>query len=180
MPRLLPLLALGAALLAGAAAPAAAQGTAQAMRGLPNLSGGRAARTPVVTWNARAVPERGGTYRIEVTGQIEDGWKVYAMRSRAGRPLVASVGDLPAGFRLVGAPTEVGDTRVGYDDALGIEYPYFADRVGVAARVTAGRNVRPGRYVVRGSVRYAACDDRICLPPRDVPFEATVTVGRGR
>ena len=156
------------------ARPAAAQ--------LGSLGGGTTPPRTVVTWSARAVPERGQarTYRVELTGAIESGWHVYGMRSRAGRPLAVDVSGLPDGFRLLGQPVEAGLTLTGHDDALDIDYPYFAERAGVALRVAAGRGVRPGRHVVRGTVRYAACDDRICLPPRTVPFEATVTVRRGR
>ena len=159
-----------------AAAPAWAQGAS----GL--VLGGPSAPAEVVAWSARAVPEAGraGTYRIELTGEIAEGWRVYGMRSEVGRPLLVAMSDLPGGFRLVGAPAEHGPTHVGRDETFARDYPYFAGRAGVVARVAAGRGVRPGRHVVRGTVRYAACDDRVCLPPRDAPFEAVVTVPAGR
>ena len=169
-------LALVVLLLVFAAAPVGAQGAGGIVLGGPS------APAEVVAWRARAVPEAGqaGTFRIELTGEIVDGWRVYGMRSEVGRPLRVTVGALPAGFRLVGAPAEHGPTHVGRDEALARDYPYFAGRAGVVARVAAARGVRPGRHVVRGTVRYAACDDRVCLPPREAPFEAVVTVPDGR
>ncbi len=164
--------ALAPLLLLFAAAPVGAQGASGIVLGGPS------APAEVVAWRARAVPEAGraGTYRIELTGEIVDGWRVYGMRSEVGRPLRVTMSGLPAGFRLVGMPAEHGSTHVGYDEAFARDYPYFAGRAGVVTRVAAGRDVRPGRHVVRGTVRYAACDDRVCLPPREAPFEAVVTV----
>ena len=102
------------------------------------------------------------------------------MGSTVGRPLAVEVDRLPRGFALVGAPEQTGRTYVGRDEVLEADYPYFAGRAGVVAHVRAGRGARPGRHVVRGTVRYAACDDRVCLPPRTVPFEAPLTLAAAR
>jgi DsbC/DsbD-like thiol-disulfide interchange protein len=40
--------------------------------------------------------------------------------------------------------------------------------------------VKPGELVVRGTVSYQACDDRVCFPPQSAPFEARLAVKRRR
>jgi len=137
----------------------------------------------VVAWNATVRPVAGsaGTYRITVTGRIAEGWRVYAMApSVTGRPLAVGLADLPPGFEVIVPPRETAPTRAGRDEVLGVDYDYFAGLVTVEADVRAGAGARPGRHVVRGSVRYAACDERICLSPRTVRFEAPVTVAARR
>lgn len=37
-----------------------------------------------------------------------------------------------------------------------------------------------GRLVMEGTVRYQACDDRVCFPPQTVRVSASVIVGSGR
>jgi DsbC/DsbD-like thiol-disulfide interchange protein len=161
------------ALLALLAAPALAQ------PGEIVLGSGPRVPEVVVAWNASAVAVAGRprSFRLQLTGQIVDGWRVYAMGpSVAGRPLEVTLTDLPAGFSVARAPREAAPTLRGRDIVLNAEYPYFAGRAAVVAELRAGPRVRPGRHVVRGTVRYSACDDRICLAPRTVPFEANLVV----
>lgn len=40
--------------------------------------------------------------------------------------------------------------------------------------------VKPGELVVRGTISYQACDDRVCFPPQSAPFEARLSVKRRR
>ena len=40
--------------------------------------------------------------------------------------------------------------------------------------------VKAGELVVRGTVSYQACDDRVCFPPQSAPFEARLAVKRRR
>ena len=143
--------------------------------------GGRPAPEVVVRWDARVVPDDGrpGVFRLELMGTIVDGWRVYGMGpSVAGRPLEVTLAPLPAGFSVVSQPREVGRPQTGRDPVLGVEYPYFDGGATVVAELRAGRRAPSGRHVVRGTVRYAACDDRICLAPRTEPFEVAVRIGR--
>jgi hypothetical protein len=132
----------------------------------------------VVHWEARAVQVAGRprAFRLELTGSIVDGWRVYGMgRSVSGRPLEVRFTHVPAGFRVSPA-REAAPTQVGRDVVLNVQYPYFSGRAAVVAELRAGRRVRPGRHVVRGTVRYSACDERVCLVPRTVPFEVVVGI----
>ncbi len=45
-------------------------------------------------------------------------------------------------------------------------------------RVIAGRNLRPGKYRVRGELKYQACDVRACYPPTELPVMFDVAVAR--
>jgi DsbC/DsbD-like thiol-disulfide interchange protein len=40
--------------------------------------------------------------------------------------------------------------------------------------------VKTGDTLVRGTVSYQACDDRVCFPPQSAPFEARLTITRRR
>ncbi len=48
----------------------------------------------------------------------------------------------------------------------------------VTTRVVVARNMRPGKYRVRGDLKYQACDNRACYPPTQLPVAFDVTVVR--
>ena len=40
------------------------------------------------------------------------------------------------------------------------------------------RSVTPGKYVVRGSLRYQACDNTACYPPKNLPVSFDVKIAK--
>jgi len=41
-------------------------------------------------------------------------------------------------------------------------------------------SVQPGKYVLRGSLRYQACDNRSCYPPKNLPVSFDVKIAKAR
>jgi len=50
----------------------------------------------------------------------------------------------------------------------------------IGARVLAVRAISPGTYRVRGMLRFQACNDRQCFPPRTTPIHFDVHIVRAR
>ncbi|WP_412067946.1 protein-disulfide reductase DsbD domain-containing protein [Rubrivirga sp. IMCC43871] len=129
----------------------------------------------VVSWRARAeTATPGGQARVVLDATIAPGWRLYALGSTVGIPLVVSLDALPAGVRAVRLAQS--EPREGYDLAFEAAYPYFAESARVVQVLGVGRSVRPGRREVSGAVRFAVCDDRICLPPASVPFRVPLVI----
>ena len=63
-----------------------------------------------------------------------------------------------------------------YDEALQEGYRYHSGRARVWQGLRVDERAPRGAHVVSGRVRYAACNDSICLPPREVPFSARLVV----
>jgi len=40
------------------------------------------------------------------------------------------------------------------------------------------RSVQPGKYVVRGTLKYQACDNAACYPPQQLPLSFDVRIGK--
>jgi cytochrome c biogenesis DsbD-like protein len=40
------------------------------------------------------------------------------------------------------------------------------------------RSVQPGKYVVRGNLKYQACDNAACYPPKQLPISFEVRIGK--
>lgn len=147
---------------------------------------GRAAPDEVVTWTASVRPPStaramtdtfapGERAYVTLTGQVAEGWRVYAVHSPAGFPARFSFDALPAGVSRYGAPGEAAP-RTGHDAALGEDYRYHAGEVRVWQGFQIGEGAPVGPAVVSGTLRYAACNDEVCLPPRDFPFRVRFAV----
>lgn len=147
-------------LLALAALPAAAQ-TVRA--------------TDVVEWRVRADRAApGAEARVVLDATIAPGWRLYALGSPVGIPLELSFDALPprveAGRLTQAAPRE------GYDEAFASAYPYFAGTGRVVQVLRVGEGAAAGTHEVTGAVRFAVCDDRVCLPPVRTAFRLPLVV----
>ena len=151
--------------LLACAAPAAAQGT-----------WGEPVRTEdVVEWSVGVRhAERGGEARVVFDAQIAPGWRLYAIDSPVGRPVAVALDALPAGVEALAL--RQARPREGYDEAFQSDYTYFAGRGRVVQPLRLSAAAARGRYEVRGAVRYAVCDDSICLPPARASFRVPLEV----
>jgi len=83
------------------------------------------------------------------------------------------------------APTDIMVRKVTYPDGEDHSFPFAPDEkinvytgdfsVTVVARPL--KTVLPGKYAVHGTLKYQACDNAACYPPRELPvtFEVRVT-----
>lgn len=146
---------------------------------LPLLAFPAAAQTvrtaDVVDWRVRA--ERaapGAEARVVLDATIQPGWRLYALGSPVGIPLEVGLEALPAG--VVAGPLRQAEPLEGYDEAFASRYPYFAESGRVVQTLRVGASAARGTHEVTGAVRFAVCDDRICLPPARVPFRVPLVV----
>lgn len=129
----------------------------------------------LVSWTvATEAAPRGGVGRVVLRATIAPGWRLYALGSPVGLPMTLAVETVPAG--VVAAAAQQSEPRQGYDVAFEQAYSYFMGTAEVSAPLRVARGARRGRHVVAGRVRYAICDDSICLPPATTPFRTTLTV----
>ena len=162
----LPALAL-VLLAVAASAPAGSAQTVQM---------GPAVRTAdVVTWRVRADRATpGASARLVLDAQIAPGWRLYAMGSPVGIPLTLTLDPLPAG--LAAGRVAQSETRERFDPAFDADYTYFAGTARVVQQVRVAPSAAAGSHSVTGTVRYAVCDDRVCLPPTRTAFRVAVVV----
>ncbi len=141
----------------------------------------------VVEWTASArppssAPRMTNSFRvgervyITLSANILDGWRVYAIDSPAGRPLDLELEALPDGVVKFGTLGQ-SQTHIGHDPGLNADYTYHdgSARVWQGLRIQDG--ARRGERVVTGNLRYAACNDEMCLPVRTIPFSARFVIG---
>lgn len=140
----------------------------------------------VVTWSAAIRPPasagaltdtfaRGERAFVALTAEILDGWRLYALGSPGGLPLTFALDPLPEGLSASGSPGQ-SPTATAHDPVLEEDYTYHAGRGRVWQALRIAPDAPRGPAEVTGRVRYAACNDEVCLPPREVPFRVRLVV----
>ena len=120
----------------------------------------------------------GTTYRVALEAQLEP--RGTGLHVNSNEPLesflIPTVLTLepPAGIALDGLawPTPVLLEQQGAEQPLAVFEEHFV--IGAALRLAD--DLEPGTYPVAGSLRYQACDDRMCYLPTRVPVSFDVTV----
>jgi DsbC/DsbD-like thiol-disulfide interchange protein len=118
--------------------------------------------------SATATATPGGTITLSLIATIEDGWHLYSTTVPSGGP-IATVISVPAGqmFTLNGeinepAPKSSFDANFN----MSLDYHEGTARFGIPLKVSA--TARPGELAARVAVSFQTCNDRFCLPPKQV------------
>ncbi len=129
-----------------------------------------------VTIGAPAVHLAAGA-KVEISLPIEIAPGLHVQANPASRPelIPLSIRFIDPGGLAVGAPLyPTGSLRRLEAGADPLKLYEGSVQVGIPLEVPAGAS--PGERVVRGAVRFQACDDRRCHFPTTVPFAISVRV----
>ena len=120
-----------------------------------------------VVWKF-SLEKSGKDYVIKMDATIESGWHIYSQNIKGDGPVPTSFSfELPKGAKLNGKTKEPQATEV-FDESFGMKVKYFSKSV-VFTQIISGKLNK--EQVIKGTVNYMICNDQMCLPPVDVPFE---------
>lgn len=119
---------------------------------------------------------RGKPNSVELDFRVKQGFHVNS--NRPNSPYL-----IPTVLKL-DAPTDIVIGAVGYPAGRNLTFPFAPDEklnvysgdFALDVIVHPLRHLAPGKYNVRGQLRYQACDDRACYPPRNLPVHFEVQV----
>lgn len=128
-----------------------------------------AATTPVVvTWSAapvRATSRGAGQAVIRVRGNVIDRWHVYSLTQKAGGPKPLTFRLEPAsGFSL--GPAKGPKPQVAFDAEFKMATETYSGSPEFSVPIRWTRPLPAGITELRLVIRYQACSDKLCLPPR--------------
>jgi hypothetical protein len=122
---------------------------------------------------------RGKPGTVELNFQVPNGFHVNSNKPK-------SEFLIPTALKL-NPPTDLVVGKIAYPAGEELTFPFSPDeklsvytggfRVAVVVRPLAG--VVPGKYMLRGQLRYQACDNSACYPPKQLPVEFEVKVVKG-
>ena len=151
--------------------------------GLTSIAQAQEFRSPAldhVTWTAKTDPATvasGQTTRVVFSVAIEEGWKMYALGSPLpSRAVSVTFDEFPEGLVRQGALQQTGEQE-NYDPYFKKDVIYFEKEGLLWADVAVAAGTDDGAKAVSGTINFMICNDRLCLPPTNVPFETMVQVG---
>jgi thiol:disulfide interchange protein DsbD len=122
------------------------------------------------TYTAKKIADK--TYELHLNANIEGNWHLYAQDAGEGpEPTVINFTVNPL-ITFDGKVKEVGKLEKSFDKNFNSVLKYYGKKVDFVQKIKVKSSVAT---VVKGSVSFMVCNDRLCLPPRDVPF--TINVG---
>ena len=84
----------------------------------------------------------------------------------------------------INAPTDIAITKVTYPAGKEMTFPFSPDEplnvytgdFAVSMTVRPLHTVQPGKYAIHGDLKYQACDNAACYPPKHLPVDFEVKV----
>jgi len=84
----------------------------------------------------------------------------------------------------IDAPTDIAITKVTYPAGKEMTFPFSPDEplnvytgdFAVSMTVRPLHTVQPGKYAIHGDLKYQACDNAACYPPKHLPVDFEVKV----
>ena len=126
---------------------------------------------PVIwTYTAKKIADK--TYELHMTATIGSNWHLYAQDAGKGPEPTTFVFTPNPLVKLDGKVKEVGKQEQSFDKNFNSTLKYYANKVDFVQKVKVKSATAT---VVKGVVNFMVCNDRQCLPPRDVPF--TINIG---
>lgn len=104
-------------------------------------------------------------YELHIKATIDTKWHLYSTVNPDGgaEPTVINF----TAVEKVGKLQEKGTMKTIFEKSFGVNQKYFESAVEFIQMV----KVKPGTKKVQGSVEYMVCNDKQCLPPKEVAFE---------
>ena len=124
-----------------------------------------------VTWTYTAKKIKGDVYELHMTAALEGKWHIYSQD--------AGDGPVPTSFEFSKNPlvkpdgkvTEVGKLDKEYDPNFKSTLRFYAGKVDFVQRI---KLKSPVNTLAKGKITYMVCNDKKCLPPRDVDFSIKI------
>lgn len=116
-------------------------------------------------YSAKKISDK--TYELHMTATLEGNWHIYAQDAGEGpEPTSFTFGKNPL-VKLDGKTKEIGRLQKEYDPNFKSELKFYSKNVNFVQKVKIKSSIAT---VVSGTVSYMVCNDRKCLPPKEVPF----------
>jgi len=138
-----------------------------------------------VQWSAKFASSAsalhpGAKVTLNLTASIDSGWHVYALSQSPDSPVIATDIGVPAGQPLalagdVAAPQPI--SRM--DPTIGKQTDFYEHSAAFTLPLKVDKKARAGKHSFEVDVRFQACSDRLCLPPRTEKIETPVSIASG-
>ena len=125
-----------------------------------------------VKWTYSAKKIKGNMYELHMTATLEPKWHIYSQDIKGDGPVPTSFTfDKNPLVKTDGAVAEVGKLEKDFDKNFNMTLKYYGNKVDFVQRVKLKSAVNT---FAKGKITYMVCNDKKCLPPKDVPFSIKI------
>ena len=132
------------------------------------ISGLHAQVQDPVKWNYSATKKSDKEYTVTIDATLPGAWHIYSINTPADGPVPTSISFKKNPLiTLDGTVKENGKLETDHDAIFGVDVKYYADKVEFVQNVKLKSAVKTN---VTGTIKYMVCNDKMCLPPKTIPF----------
>jgi thiol:disulfide interchange protein DsbD len=117
------------------------------------------------TYTAKKIADK--TYELHMTAVVDGKWHIYAQDAGEGPEPTSFAFTANPLIKLDGKVREDGKLEKTYDPNFKSTLKYYANKVDFIQKV---KMKSTAATVIKGTVTYMTCDDKKCLPPKEIPF----------
>ncbi|MEO6668451.1 MAG: protein-disulfide reductase DsbD domain-containing protein [Ferruginibacter sp.] len=117
------------------------------------------------TYSAKKIADK--TFELHMTALIDGKWHMYAQDAGEGPEPTAFAFTANPLVKLDGKVREDGKLEKSYDPNFKSTLKYYGHKVDFIQKVKLKSSAST---VIKGTVTYMTCDDKKCLPPKEIPF----------
>lgn len=103
-------------------------------------------------------------YEVHVKASIQPKWHIYSVKNPEGGAVATEIKFNDA--TLIGAVKEVGKMKTVFEKEFQLNQKYFENAVDFVQTIKLKHGSK-----VTGTISYMVCNDKQCLPPKDVEFK---------
>jgi len=136
-----------------------------------------------VRWSISASPvtsaKDGARLTLDLSAQFADGWHVYGLNQVDGGPTPLRIVVDPNGVvQPAGTPSGTLPTKK-HDTSFDLETEVYLKSISLHVPVQVKPHTPAGNQEVGVNVRFQACNDHVCLPPKTVHLTVPVRIPSG-
>lgn len=121
-----------------------------------------------VKWKFSAAKKSDKEYMVTIDATLPSAWHIYSMSTPADGPIPTSISFKKNPLVMLDeAVKETGKLKTDHDAVFGVDVNYYADKVDFIQTVKLKSAVKTN---LSGTIKYMVCNDKICLPPKTIPF----------
>lgn len=123
-----------------------------------------------VKWSyaAKKINDKEAVIFLKAT--LQPGWNIYSQTVGDGGPVATSFVFAPSKSYTLNGKTIEPKPQTKFEKTFGMNVPYFQNSVVFQQKI----KLQGAEAVVKGTLEYMACNEKQCLPPKEVEFTVNV------
>ena len=120
-----------------------------------------------VSWSYTSIKTGPKKYELHMTASIAANWHVYTQDAGEGPISTSFTFTKNPLVKLEGKVKEIGKIETLFDPNFNSTLKFYKDKVDFVQKISLKSTAST---VVKGTVLYMVCNDKKCLPPKEIPF----------